>query len=337
MKNSIESMKRGASGYAELFAAMPEVKKLLRADDREGLAKALVPSFKLMKNKYGAEVGTFQSSSLVTYLRLSNPDLKLQDDQSKREMVVRANHMKETQAGIEVSVRSAGIRAVAPVFDDEGPLGSFEWGMGFTRTLQRLKDNTGAELSMFIDEKTFAAPITSAGQAAQRDAARSAEADRVAEGYRTIETTNPELMKQIIPAELLPTVQQPTFRDVVAGDSEYGVVAIPIFDFGGRRVGVVVGARNLETDHRVAKTAQTTFLVATLAGLILLAGAVQLVFNGFLVRPLDELTEDLEKITHGDPLAKIEMAKRADEIGSLAKKLEKLREKVLAGQEIAKP
>jgi HAMP domain-containing protein len=358
LKSSFASIPTAARQYAEFVAAMPPVKKALKAGDLDALAAELGPSYKLMKSKYGAEAASFQAmtssasvvggtgavatATIASVLRLANPDDRVEYDQSRREMVVRANHQKETQAGLEVMSTTVSVRAVASIDDGTTHLGSFEWGTGFERLLKRIKEDTSAELALFIDEKAFVAPITSRGAALQKEAAKSADSDRVAEGFRTLVTTDPEFMKRAISADFLPTVQVMSFREVVLGDSEFGIVAVPVRDFGERQVGVVVAVRNMDEARRVARSTLIMFVGATITGLVLLAGAIQLVFNGLLVRPLVELTENLGAIAGGDLGVKLELAARADEVGALAKKLDKLRqrladEKADAGKSEVKP
>jgi HAMP domain-containing protein len=300
-------------------------------------------------------------AGLYSILRLTSLENRNEYDSSKRDMVVRANHSQETQSGLEVMTTTANVRAVAPVGSGSEHYGSFEYGVGFGRLFDVMKTRLHADLAVFIDEKTFQTPVSAQGAQMQREAQKAAESERVAEGYRTIASTDPELMKEVVPSDFLASLQQtttrevqpslhkpgeeapanhdavapvtsatakPVLREVTASDSRFGIVGVPLFDFSGRRVGALVGVRNLDEERRVERSTLLHFLGMTLVGVILLAGAVQLVFNGLLVRPVEELTQNAGAIAGGDVGAKIELTSRKDEVGALAKKIDDLRKKL---------
>ena len=208
---------------------MPDVKRAVKADDRSALADALEPTFKLMKARYGAEAASFymelpehkdpetgakQPAGLYSVLRLTNPAIRQEFDQGKRDMVMRAFHTRETQSGLEVMWTAANVRGVASIDSGTEHYGCFEWGVGFARTLDAIKTRTHADLAVFIDEKAFPASLTARGQAMAAKAAKAAEASRIAPGYRTLEgATNTELMRQLVTPEFLASVQQLTLAE----------------------------------------------------------------------------------------------------------------------------
>jgi HAMP domain-containing protein len=195
----------------------------------------------------------------------------------------------------------------------------------------RLKENSNAESALFVDESTFTAPITSAGVVAKAAAAKAAEADRIVDGYRTVESTDVELMRLVATRDVV-TAKDTLKHYQMVGDTEYGVVAVPISDFSQRRIGTIVVARSLAEPQRAIRARKITFLAATIGGLILLAGAVQIVFNGLLIRPLLEIGESADAMTAGTP-TKIDLKRRADEIGAIAKSLDELRARLTAEKE----
>src|SRR5205085_8102704 len=110
---------------------------------------------------------------------------------------------------------------------------------------------SSAERAVFIDERACPAAITSQGATMAREAAKAAEADRVAEGFRTIHATNAGLMKELVTADFLGSIVQETTVEGTAKEQHYGVVGVPLFDFSGKRVGSLVGVRSLEGERRV--------------------------------------------------------------------------------------
>lgn len=327
ISNGLTGSATAASTYAELTAALPAVRTALRSRDRGLLSKELAPSYNNARAKYGVEQGSFQVPELQTFLRLAVPNL-YGDDVSRRDMIVRANKEHKIQKGLETGASRISVRAVAPIMDGQEFLGSFEWGVGLSRLLQRINTNRNAEVGLFVDEKTFAAPLTARGAAMAAEAARISDIDRVVDGYRTLETTNVELLRAVVTRELLTKLQSTLVRTRRIAGIDHGVIAIPLVDFGGRRLGAIVVIKSLAEAQRRVRATQVTFLTLTLAGLIFLAGAVQLVLNGLLLRPLVEIGENLDALTAGNYELQRDAAERTDEIGVMAKNVNRLRERL---------
>jgi HAMP domain-containing protein len=335
VSSSIAGFGRGAGMWAEIVAVLPTTKALLKEHDRNGLVHELQAAYRVERSKYSAEQATFVSPEKRTFLRLLRPDIDLRDDVSHRAIIVKALNEHRTQSGLETSIGGVSVRAVAPLKDSDGnPAGTFEWGVPLSRLFERLKDNSNAESALFIDESTLTAPITSAGVAAKAAAAKAAEADRIVDGYRTVESTNVELMRRVVDGALV-TVKEAVVRTQSVGDTDYGVIATPILDFTGRRIGTIVVAKSLAELQHALDATRITFLATTLAGLILLAGAVQVVFNGLVLRPLLELGENADAMAGPTPPSKIELNSRSDEIGAIAKSLDGLRDRLAREKEEA--
>jgi len=319
--------------WGEIVATLPETKAALKEHDRGRLVHELQAAYKVENSRYTAQIGAFQSPELKTSLRLARPDLA-GDDVSSREMVVKANKERKTQSGLETSVLSVSLRSIVPVTDADGkPAGSFEWGFPLSRTFQRLKDQSNAESGLFVDETKFAAPppsLTAADKARVEALRKAADADRIVDGYRTVESTDVELMRHIVSRELLDVTEKRPPHKQRVGDIDYGVIAVPVHDFSDRRIGTIVVAKSLAESQRAIRTTRITFIAATIAGLILLAGAVQVVFNGLLIRPLLEIGENADAMAGATPPGKIDLKTRDDEIGSIAKSLESLRARLAA-------
>ena len=332
ISNGLMGAANAASTYAELVATLPAVRAALRDRDRDRLVKELAPAYKNARAKYGVEQGSFQTPELTSFLRLAVPTL-YGDDLSHRDMMVRVRKEHNTQKGLETSATRVSVRAVAPVLDGENYLGSFEWGVSLSRLLLRIKANHNADVGLFVDEKTFATPINARGAAMAALATKSVDADRVVEGYRTLDTTNVEMMRNVVTRELLVKLHEVTIRTRRIGGIDYGIVALPISDFGGRRLGAILVAKSLAEPQRRVRVTQVTFLTVTMAGLIFLAGAIQLVLNGLLLRPLVEIGEDLETLRTGNYEPKPDSESRTDEIGSMAQNVNRLRERLAKEKE----
>jgi methyl-accepting chemotaxis protein len=325
---------RGASMYAELVAALPTVQQLLKDRDRDRLAKELGPTYRNQRAKYGVEQGSFQVPELKTFLRLSRPEV-FGEDVSHRDMMVKANTEKKSQSGLETSTSRVSVRAVVPVTSNGEHVGSFEWGVGFSRLLQRIKEKHESDLALLVDERTFTAPITTAGQAARAAAAKAAEGERILDGYRTVESTAIDLMKVVVPKDALANLTTTTITTRYVQGVEHGLVSLPISDYGGRKLGAIFVAKSMAGPQRQVRSMRVTFTTVTLVGLIFLAGAVQLVFNGLLLRPLGELGENVDTVGKGDLGVKVDLKKRTDEIGDIARAFDAFRDRLVKEKEAA--
>jgi HAMP domain-containing protein len=181
----------------------------------------------------------------------------------------------------------------------------------------------------------FSAPLTAKGAARIATVTRTTDVDRVVEGYRTLETSNVELMRHVVTLKLLAGLRDVSIRTRRVGGIDYGVIAIPINDFGGRRLGAILVAKSLAEPQRKVRVTQVTFLTVTAAGLILLAGAVQLVFNGLLLRPLLQIGDSLDELATGNYGASRDLLRRTDEIGAMAKNVDRIRERLAKEKEEA--
>ncbi|MEZ0230775.1 MAG: cache domain-containing protein [Planctomycetota bacterium] len=333
VSTSLTGFARGAANWGEIVATLPETRDALADKDRGRLVKELAASYRVARSKYAAQQASFFSPELKTFCRLMRPEM-FGDDVSHRDMVARASKTGKAQSGLETSVSNLSARAVVPVRAPSGEqVGTFEWGFALARMFVRLKENSDADSVLLVDEETFTAPITTAGLTAKAAAAATAEADRMVENQRTVESTNVELMKLIVRPDLV-LAKDVLMRTQMVADTQYGVVAIPVQDYGGRRVGTIVVARSLAESQRAIHATKITFLAATIAGLILLAGVVQIVFNGFLVRPIVEIGEHAEAMTK-DPGVKIDLKGRTDEIGAMARNLDVIRDKLAKEKDAA--
>lgn len=329
LKSGFDAQARGASAQAEFIANLGSVKAALRAGNREALAAQLVPIYTLMAAKRLAEHASFQTPDLKVFLTLERVE-EFGQDVSGHETIVRANRYRETQSGVEVTAGGLNICAVAPVDDGNTHLGSFKWGVGLGRLLERIKQNTGAEISVFVD-RPMIAPESSSGTARG-----SAEAELSGQGLVPITSTNAELVGKLLSSEFLAGTQDEVYATADYEGVEYGVFAFPLFDFAGRQIGVIGGARSMQDSLGLVRGMRTLFMVATGIGVSLVALLVVLLSNRMLLRPLSRLEADVARFANAqqsdpqnDPQdEEVQQQTRGDEFGTVAKSLHKLREKL---------
>jgi HAMP domain-containing protein len=282
-----------------------------------------------MTSKKLAEHANFQTPDLKVFLDLEHPD-RFGQDVSGHETILRANRYRETQAGVEVNAGGINVRAVAAIGDGATHLGSFEWGVGFARLLDRVKRNSGVELSIAIDTRMLPREALATGSGARA----SADADSGAPGFKTIVSTNAELVGKILDDEFLAGVQDEVYSTRDYAGVEYGIFAMPLFDFAGRQIGVIGGTRSLKDSLASLRRMRWLFLAATGIGVSLVALGVVLLSNLVLLRPLMRLERDLLQLAEGGLQTPLAEPTRRDEFGSVGRSLNRLREKLLEDERI---
>jgi hypothetical protein len=328
LKSGIEALCRSAAMQADFFANLGSVKEALHARDRERLESVLRPAFTTLgPPKYSTEQVVVDDRDLHVLLDLRAPERE-GEDASGDEMVVRASRYRETQAGVEVTGNGLAVRAVAAVDSGTEHLGCVEWGVGFGRLLTYLRDKTHVELSVFVDEHAIA-PVAHVGS-------RSAIETEPGSGLRTVASTNADLVKDVLSNEFLRTVTEAIYTKRERLGVEYEVVALPLFDFAGRQIGVIGGVRTTADSRKDMTGIARTFLGGTLVGVILLALVVYLVFDLGLRRPLATLLESVDGFARGGDIHRpVAHLGRPDEFGVVSKSVNKLREKLVNDARLA--
>ncbi len=314
---------------ADFFANLGSVKEALGARDREALEGVLRPAFSMLgPPKYSAEQAIVEDWDLRVFLDLRAPE-RSGEDMSGNEMVVRASRYRETQAGVEVTASGLSVRAVAPIDSGTAHLGCVEWGVGFGKLLGYLRDKTHVELSVFVDEHTIPPGVAHVGS-------RVSVEGEPGTGLRTVASTNADVVKDVLSNEFLRTVNEEVYTKRERLGVEYEVVAVPLFDFAGRQIGVIGGVRTTADSRKDMAGIARTFLGGTGVGVLLLAIVVYLVFHLGLRRPLETLRESVDGFARGGDLHRpVAHLGRPDEFGAISKSMNKLREKLVNDARLA--
>jgi len=151
VKASIKSESRLAESLSALVANIPEVQQAMAKNDRETLAKMLVPPFKVLKKKYGARQFQFHKPPAMSFLRVHKPEKFGDDLSSFRKTVVQTNNTKQTIGGIEKGVAGIGVRGVVPMNFQGKHTGSVEFGMSFGQPFfENFKKLYNIDLGLYV-------------------------------------------------------------------------------------------------------------------------------------------------------------------------------------------
>lgn len=296
-ETALRDAENKALGRAELIAAMPSVRRLFAAHDRVGLLAELSLAFTDQKARHGVDQAQFHLIPATSFLRLHDPE-KFGDDLAvTRPMVVAANRERQPLKGIAIARNGPAIFGI--MNDPAGKhIGSFEIGMSLAPILANIKSVYGMDLAFFVLEqplRQFAPGV---------DPERLGEQNRVGR-YIRFETTNTELMATLANADDVAVVNEPVTYVREVNGLPHGVVLLPI----NNAVGTTLGLMAISSDFSASRAAVSVTLiwqgVLGLMAILLLAAVVIIVIRGFLLRPLDVLTERFDAIHTGAPLEDI--------------------------------
>jgi methyl-accepting chemotaxis protein len=271
-----EQAGKGAA-RASLIASLPSIQEAFRAADRDQLVRRLVPAFETQRDKYGVREGQFHLAPATSFLRVFDVTAGHGEDLSSfREMVLAANRKQESQKGVEIGRQGLSIRGVEIVKDAKGPIGSFEVGLSFSPVLQNLKSNSGFEAGVFVDASMM-----------QRIATLMAkpDADRIVGAYQNVEATNWKVVRPMVSPEILEGAKDVSVRVKTVDDVDYGMVAVPLLDYKGARIGAIVAVKSFEDYQAMQSAALVRAIAFACLQAIILAGAMLILINVLFIHP----------------------------------------------------
>ncbi|MDB5101852.1 MAG: hypothetical protein JWM80_6273 [Cyanobacteria bacterium RYN_339] len=318
IQNSIAEQSAKAAARASMTVNLPSIQQAFRKGDREELMQRLGPAYIAQRDQFGVREAQFHLAPAISFLRVYAPEAGHGEDLSSfREMVLATNRHTEPQRGIEIGRRGLSIRGIYPIKDEQGTLGSFEVGMDFDNVLKDCKKTTGYEAGVFVDDKLMTKVATLNPKP---------DPERVIGGFQNVSSTDWAAIRPMVNPELLNHVKDVTVQLQSVKGTDFGEVLVPMLDYKGVNIGSIVAVRNFSEYQLMARWALVGN--AAMAGLqiILLAGALLMVINGMLLRPLAALDQAIGKLAKGEEAPDLaELAKQPGELGSLAKNASKLR------------
>ncbi len=151
LQQTVTTESHMAEALALQVASLDEISAKFAARDRQGVLDAMLPSFKILKERYGVKQFQFHTPNGHSFLRIHKPK-KFGDDLSGfRKTVVQANATKKPIRGLEKGVAGIGIRGVVPVSHNGEHQGSVEFGLALgNKFLERFKNEFKADVVMYI-------------------------------------------------------------------------------------------------------------------------------------------------------------------------------------------
>jgi sensor histidine kinase regulating citrate/malate metabolism len=317
IQSNIAEQINKASARASLVSSLPSIKQAFRAKNREEIANRLLPAMIVQRDQFGVREGQFVLPPAVSFLRIyALKDGHGEDLSGFRQMLLVANRTGEPQRGMEIGRRGLSIRAVYPVKDDEGLIGSFEIGLSFSSVLSQTKTNTGFDVGVFIDDKL----MTEVAKLQPRP-----DSERIIGGYQAVEVTEWAALKPLLSPAVFAKARDVSVELLTVNGNDYGLVLVPVLDYKGERIGAVVAVRDFSEFQNQQRWALTGTVAMAGLQIVLLTGALLIVVNAMLLKPFAAIASASNELADGNPAPDLEdLATRRDEIGGMARSLQTL-------------
>ncbi len=309
-----------ATTRAALFAELHDVRRLLAAQDREGLVAATHDTYQRQHDQFGLEVLAFQVPPATTLVRVQAPERPAEDVSSFRPSIVAANADHAPRHGIELGRIGASIVAVVPVAGPDGAhVGTVELGLDFGPMLDDLDESFGLDATFFVLERPLREVATGL------DPAMFADDNRVGTHLKWY-STNWALTQSLVGAEDLGPMEEPVRYTRSADGVPYGVLLVPVRSIAGEPIGVISVARDFSSTRAAAGRSLVWQALLALFASVVIAAAILVVIRGMLLRPLARVSGALGELAKGQAGATItDVESMPDELQEIAKHHETMR------------
>jgi methyl-accepting chemotaxis protein len=319
VRSSLRAAEDRAMARAEMIANLPSVRDLFAKRDRERLLAECGPMFDVQKAKYGVDQMQFHLPTAVSFLRLHAPT-RHGDDLSKfRPMVVAVNADRVARKGLVVARTGPAIFGVVPMTDlAGGHAGSLDVGMDFNPILDGLKATYQLELALFIAEDPLRKYATDLpGEVLSEENRRGK--------FVKFHSTHWSLMKDLATETDVVNVTDDGYTRKLRGIT-YGVLVLPLRDPAGEPLGLLAVAKDFSASRAASGRSLIWQSLLALFAIVLLAVAIIVVIRGFLMRPIQMITERFAALARGDRSRPIEEPETlSQEMQDLAATYERLR------------
>lgn len=334
VQNSLQNRADNSLARASFMGNLPPVRDYFKEGNRDKLTELLLPAVKEQYNRYGLRSTSFFHPPASTFLIMFDLNRKAGEDVSSyREMLTTASRRQEAQKGIEIGRSGMSLRGVFPIKDNDTLIGILDVGMDFSDIVNDIKRTTGYEVGVFVDEALMKkvavnAPIP--------------EPDHIVGDMRNIQATDWGQIKGVLPPGLLSRVKDTETITTQMNGVDYGLLGIPLNDFSGRQIGVLLAVRSFADFQNQANQALLNVVLFAVLQMVIMSGIALVVTRGMMLRPLDSLMKALEDLGKDAKSEDMEveldeaLAKRSDEIGRLAKGVEGVKEKLAQADKVSR-
>jgi len=277
---------------AHSLAAMPQLRDLVKAGDRDGAIALTKPVLDKIK-PLGLGLISIQVPPAVIFMRTHAPKAFGDDVSKRRKMVVQAITTKTAVAGIEEGREILNIFGCVPMLEGDKVIGNVDIGAPFDKTfVNTMKDRFGVDIAI----------LQIAGNSVKTLAT-------------TIAGVKPDFAQ----------VQQAMHENIIQQGEINGTPVVSIFgaikSYSGEPIAVVQIVRDATAYAQLRQKSTIWLAMITLAAVIM-AILISIWLGRGLARPIRALESTMRKIAAGDHNLDVPGADRGDEIGSMAAAVE---------------
>ena len=293
MIGAMESDTRAVQAVANTVANIPELKPMIRAQDRAGINALLDKTLKDIK-PLGIELITIQIPPGVALTRVHNPKAFGDDVTARRKMIVQSFATKKPIGGVEAGRDVLNIFGATPIMDGETLLGTVDVGAPFGETfVKSMKSRFGVDVAIHQINDDKVQTLASTVKAA---------------------TASPATLKRALTGESI-------FLTGTLDGQPTATTFGPLKNFSGQPVAVVEIIRNTR-DYEELASNSARWLAAGAVAAVLIAILIAAWVGRGLARPIVALQGAMRAITSGQHDVVVPGGNRRDEIGSMARAVE---------------
>jgi methyl-accepting chemotaxis protein len=319
IQNDLIDQGNSAASKVALIIQRPDVQAAFRAQDRATLTALMLPSFTVLKNKFGVRESQFNLIPATVFLRLHNLPLFGDDNSSFREMILMAIKNKKGYQGLEIGRSGINIRAIEPIKDAKGIMGTFEIGMSLGTILEDIKKNTEFDAAIFINDALITKIATSRPRAGP---------ERIFGDLQGIGSSDWSKVLPYMDAETLNTINDVTLITKNINGTDYGMIFMPLLDFKNTEIGTIVAISDYSHYQAELRSSLIKNIAFALFEILVVTGVMIITFRVMLLRPINHINQVIREWLNGKEELNLDnLDRKNDEIGYLASNLEALHNK----------
>jgi len=294
----IDEKRDYALSLAYMVSSDPYIPDAFSRRDREALLHHLLPSYKILHEKFGIAQFHFHIPPATSFLRLHELDKYGDSMASYRRTITEVERTGKAIGGLERGATGYGIRGIVPVHWKGKQVGTFEVGFSFGRPLLlAFKSQYGCDIALF-------GPSVAKGE--------NAEPSLLASTFTANLNISIEEFNQVI------KMGRTLLFDRLIGEQDLAILLGPVKDFSGKIVSVVAIGIDRKPTLTLLKSYKSAMIIVEAIAILIafsFVGFISLIF----IRPISEIVKIAKEIAEGNRVTV--PIRTSDEIGTLARAL----------------
>ena len=292
-----EAETRTTLALSDVLAALPPLRELTKASDRDGLMKLLKEGRDLTTLR-GLSLYTIQVPPATTLMRIHNPKTFGDDVSTRRAMVVQAMTTGKAVGGIEPGLDNLTVFGTTPMVENGKVIGTVDIGAPFGKAfVERMKARFGVDVAILQlnGDKT------------------NVIASSVANPVTDVAT-----LRRAFGGDLV----------IEKGEADGKAIATtfgPLKRFSGEPVAVLMIMRDASAYAALERQSMQWLAFAAIAA-VLVAAAIAVWLGRSMAKPIQALGNAMRDISSGRHDVEVPGRGRSDEIGSMAQAVEVFKE-----------